>query len=159
MICIARTLGAPESVPAGRVHRANARAQPPRNGADDVHHVAVALDLLQCVDADAAVLADASKIVAAEIDEHHVLSHLLGVAEQLDLERRVLLRARTARAGSGDRSRNYLPTGHRDQWLGARARELEVAEVEEVHVRTRVDDAQSAVDRESIHRDRRRPAL
>ena len=47
----------------------------------------------------------------------------------------------------------------RQQRLRAGARDLEVAEVQEVHVGTRVHRAQAAVDRERLHRHRRRPAL
>ena len=52
-----------------------------------------------------------------------------------------------------------VAAGDRDQRLGARSGDLEVAEVEEVHVRARVDRAQTAVDRERVDLDRRRPAL
>ena len=41
-----------------------------------MHDVAVGLDLHQLVDLDAAVLADAAQVVAAQVDEHHVLGAL-----------------------------------------------------------------------------------
>ena len=48
-----------------------------------MHHVRVALDGHQLVDLDAAVLAHAPEVVAAEVDQHHVLGALLLVGEQL----------------------------------------------------------------------------
>ena len=92
MICIARTLGAPDSVPAGstraqRVHRADLGAQRPATDGDDVHDVRVGLDGHERVDLDRAVLADAAEVVAAEVDEHHVLGALLLVGEQVGGDR------------------------------------------------------------------------
>ncbi len=66
---------------------------------------------------------------------------------------RVLLGVSPARPRAGDRARRDAPTRHGQQRLRARAGDLEVPEVEEVHVRARVDRAQAAVDRE-----RARPA-
>ena len=66
------------------------------------------------------------------------------------------------RAGACRRSACVLTRrrpADRQQRLGARAGDLEVAEVQEVHVRARVDRAQAAVDRERLDRHRRRPAL
>jgi len=51
--------------------------------AHDVHHVRVALDEHQAVDLDAAELAHAAHIVAAEVDQHHVLGALLLVVHHL----------------------------------------------------------------------------
>ena len=48
-----------------------------------MHDVAVGLDLHQLVDHNRAVLAHAAEVVAAEVDEHHVLGALLLVGEQL----------------------------------------------------------------------------
>ena len=112
MICIARTLGAPESVPAGstaaqRVERADPAPQPPDDAGDDVHHVAVVLDDHELVDLDGAVLADPAEVVAAEVDEHHVLGALLLVGEQLVGHPAVLLgasrRAAACRRSAGSR--------------------------------------------------------
>ena len=164
MICIARTFGAPDSVPAGSTRRSASSAptlvaQRADHARDDVHHVAVVLDRHEVLDLDAAVLAHAAEVVAAEVDEHHVLGALLRVGEQLLGDPPVVLGVRPARARAGDRAGRDVAAGDGDQRLGARAGDLEVAEVEEVHVRARVDGAQAAVDRERLDRDRRRPAL
>ncbi len=88
-----------------------------------------------------------------------MLGALLLVGEQLLGDAPVLLGARAARARAGDRARLDSPVVDGHERLGAGAGDLEVAEVEEVHVRARVDRAQAAVDRERLDRDLRRPAL
>ena len=141
---------------AQRVDRADVLAQRPRDLGDDVDHVRVGLDLHQPLDVHAAVLADAPEVVAAEVDEHHVLGALLLVGQQLGGDRGVVL---AARAGAGDRARGDVAAVDRQQRLGRCADDLEVLEVEEVHVRRRVHGAQPAVDAERLDRRRRAPAL
>ena len=100
-----------------------------------MHHVAVGLDLHQLVHLDAAVLAHPAEVVAPEVDHHHVLGALLLVGQQLRGDPPVLLGRRAARARAGDRLRQHVPPADGQQRLGAGSRDLEVAEVEEVHVR------------------------
>ena len=64
--------------------------------------VGVGLDDHQLVDLDRAVLADPAEVVAAEVDEHHVLGALLGVLEQA-LGARRSSSSSPARVGAGDR--------------------------------------------------------
>ena len=122
-------------------------------------HVRVGLDGHERVDVHGAELAHAAEVVAAEVDEHHVLGALLLVGQQLLGDRLVVVDRRAARAGAGDRPRRDVAAGDRDQRLGRGADDLEVLEVEEVHVRRRVDGAQAAVDRERLDRHLGRPAL
>ena len=87
MICIARTFGAPDRVPAGsiaaqRVEGGDSFTEPTGDARDDVHHVAVVLDDHESSTLTPAVLAYAADVVAAEVDEHHVLGALLGIGEQ-----------------------------------------------------------------------------
>ena len=108
MISIARTLGAPDSVPAGKAASTTSSAvRSSAIGAGDrgleVHDVAVAADLHELDHLDGARLADPAEVVAAEVDEHHVLGALLGVGEQLGLQGGVLRRVAAARLGAGDR--------------------------------------------------------
>ncbi len=124
-----------------------------------MHDVAVVLDLHQLVHTDRSVLADAAQVVAPEVDEHDVLGALLLVGQQLGGDAPVLLGRGPARAGAGDRLGRDVAPGDRQQRLGARTGDLEVAEVEEVHVGARVDGAQATVDRERLDRRGRRPAL
>ena len=114
-----------------------------------MHHVAVVLDLHHLLDVNAAVLAHPAEVVAAEVDEHHVLGALLLVGEQFLGDPAVLLGCCSARTGAGDRPRRDVAPADGEQRLRARAGDLEVAEVEEVHVGTGVDGAQPAVDGEA----------
>ena len=116
-------------------------------------HVRVGLDGHERLDLDGAVLAHAAEVVAAEVDEHHVLGALLLVGQQLGGDRACPRRRRRRaggcrRSGASRRARPETVT----QRLGRGADDLEVLEVEEVHVRRRVDGAQPAVDRERLDR-------
>ena len=137
---------------AQHVHRADPLAQSARDLADDVEDVGVGLDDHQLVDRDRAVLADPAEVVAAEVDQHHVLGPLLRVVDQPLGEAAVLVLAAPARRGAGDRPRLDPVAGDLDQRLRRGAGDLEVAELEEVHVGRRVDRAQAAVDREGLDR-------
>ncbi len=83
-----------------------------------------------------------------------MLGALLGVGQELLGDARVLGGVGAARPGAPDRPRRHVPPAHGQQRLGRRARDLEVQEVQEVHVGARVDHAQAPVDREN---GRRRP--
>jgi hypothetical protein len=150
---MARTLGAPVSVPAGKValqhvHAGHAVAAA-FDVADDVHDVAVALDGKGLGHLDAAGLGDAADVVARQVDQHHVLGALLGVGQQFGLGSLV---------GSGVAPRGRVPASGRmvtlcrpatcflaHQDLGRRPDDVEVAQVVVVHVGRRVERAQRAV--------------
>ena len=96
MISIARTFGAPLTVPAGNVARSTSTAFLPvgelaRHLAREVHHVRVPLERHQLVDLLGAELDHAADVVAGEVDEHHVLGPLLRVLAQLGGEPPVVL--------------------------------------------------------------------
>ena len=108
MISIARTLGAPETVPAGKPGRqrgdhVDVAAQLALDVRDDVHDVAVALDEEAVGHLHRADLGDAADVVAAEIEQHQVLGALLRIGEQFGRQRRVLAAA-SCRAGACRRS-------------------------------------------------------
>ena len=121
--------------------------------------VRVGLDGHERLHLDGAELADAAEVVAAEVDEHHVLGALLLVGEQVGGDRLVLLGVAAARAGARDRAGRRAAAGDGHERLGRGADDLEVLEVEEVHVRRRVDRPQAAVDGERVGVDLRGPAL
>src|SRR3954465_11746948 len=108
---------------------------------------------------DRAVLADAAKVVARQVDEHHVLRALLLIRQEGLRQLLVLVDGRSTRAGSGDRALDYLAARNGYEHLGRGARDLEVLEVEEIHVRARVHRPQPAIDRERLDRGVRAPAL
>ena len=155
MISIARTFGAPVTVPAGKVARSTSSASRPGlqlalDVRDDVHHVRVALDHHVLGDPHRADLRDAADVVAAEVDQHDVLGALLRVGEQLRGERPVLLGVGAAAARAGDRPQRHLVALEPHQDLRRRADDVEVAKVEVEHVRRRVERAQRAVERERL---------
>jgi hypothetical protein len=101
----------------------------------------------------------ATQVVASQVHQHHVLGALLLVSQQLLGDAAVLVDVGAARARAGDRARRHVAPADRQQRLGACAGDLEVAEVEEVHVGAGIDRPQAAVDRERLHRRRRGPTL
>ena len=164
MICMARTLGAPLTVPAGKAAlSASVGSLPSRQRAahrrDHVDDVRVELHLHELVDLDGAGHADAAEVVAAEVDQHDVLGALLLVGAQVVDEAPVLGGARAPPAGAGDRPRLDAVALDGDERLGARAAEGEVVEGDVVQVRARVHGAEAAVDGEGRHVDRRAEAL
>ena len=91
MISMARILGAPERVPAGKQERRASTAVSSRRSwpsivADQMHDVGVALDEHEVfVTLTVPVFADTADVVAAEVDEHDVLGALFFVGEHLAL--------------------------------------------------------------------------
>ena len=144
---------------AHRVHGADALAQRARHRRDDVHDVGVGLHGHELVHVHRAVLAHAPEVVAAEVHEHHVLGPLLGVGEQLPGAAGVPLHGVGPRARAGEGALGDAAPVDLHERLGRGPGDLEVLEVEEVHVGARVDRAQPAVDREALHGRGAAPAL
>ena len=150
MSSIARTFGAPVTVPAGMprantIERVALRRQDAAHVRDEVHDVAVALDRSGRPDRDRAGDRDASQIVPSEIDEHHVLGRLFGVGEQL--------RARAPSSSSSScaaraRPRDRTQRASRPLQLDERLRELaddrEASDAERRTCRARVRASRSA---------------
>ena len=136
---------------AQRVHRAAASGRSvPRHRGDDVHHVRVGLDR------------SSARSTSTAPELAHAARGRCGRGRRASRARRAPSRPRAARlrtrrsssgrrrprARAGDRAHLGAAAGHLHQRLRRRARDREVVELEEVHVRRRVDDAQPAVDRE-----------
>ena len=88
MISIARTLGAPLSVPAGKQAASASSGSSSLRSCSfqrryQMHDVRVLLHVHQVADLHRAIFADAAQIVAAEIDQHDVLGALFLVVLQL----------------------------------------------------------------------------
>ena len=121
---------------AQQVERRDAVAQLAGDLGDEVRDVREPLGLEEALDLHGAGLADAREVVAAEVDEHHVLGAvLLGGEQPLGVARR---RARSCPAIGFRLARRALDLHVR---LGRRADEREVAELEQEEVRRRVDRA------------------
>src|SRR3954468_7455286 len=99
-----------------------------------------ALRLEEPLDVDGARLADAREVVAAEVDEHHVLRTVLFGGKQL------LGVARSTRNGARDRVHAGAAALDFDEGLRRRADERDVVELEQEQVRRRIDAAQRAIE-------------
>ena len=157
MISIARTLGAPLTVPAGNVARSTSTAVVPAREvagdlAGEVHHVRVALERHQLLDLLGAELHDPADVVAGEVDEHHVLGPLLRVLDELGGQAPVVLLGAAAAAGARDRAADHPAVEQLHHRLGRRADERRLGMAQEVHVRRRVHRPQHAVHVERVDR-------
>src|SRR6266566_5157414 len=94
------------------------------------------------LDLDRAWHADAREVVAAQVDEHHVLGTVLLRGEQ------ALGVTGTALGRAGDRIQARARSLNLDVRLWGRADESEIAKLEEEEVRRRVDAPEGAVHRE-----------
>src|SRR6516165_9203649 len=115
MICIARTFGAPETVPAGKP--AASASSGPQSFLDirhDVHDLAVALNEELVCHFDGAYLGNPADVVAAEIEQHEVLGALLGIGEEFGFKRQIFARRSAAWPRAGDRTNSDNPAGGLD---------------------------------------------
>ena len=88
---------------------------------DDVHDVAVALNMHERVDVNAAGAGHAAKVVTPEVDEHNVLRALLLVGKELCRKLVVLLVISASPAGSRDGvCKAHALAVYTDKHLGAR---------------------------------------
>ena len=152
MISIARTLGAPDSVPAGSRPQGIDRLQPvlqrALDVAADVLEMAVLLDGELLDDPHRTDLGDAADIVARQVEQHQVLGMLLGIGQERFSASRL--------SSSGVAPRRMVPASGRmvtccragGPGSRARADDGEVAVVEEDQEWRRVDAAQRAVERQ-----------
>ena len=116
----------------------------------------VALDRHFVGEFDGTDLADPADVVAPQVDQHQMLGDLLGIGQQLLLQRLVLLRRRTTRPRAGDRPHGHLATLQPRQNLRGGADHVMILEIEEEHVGRRVETAQRAIEiqRRRLIRDR-----
>ena len=136
------------------------RAQAALDVRHDVHDLAVALDEELVGDADGADLGHPADVVAPEIEQHQVLGALLGIGEQLLLQRLVLVRRRPARPRAGDRpDRDRRRRARAPGSPGSSPATAKLAEIEVVEERRRIDPAQRAIERERRQREGRLEAL
>ncbi len=117
-----------------------------------VHHVAVVLDLLEARHPHGAGHADPADVVAAEVDQHHVLGPFLGVGGEVFGEPAVAFGVDAARPGAGDRPGLQAAAGLAHQHLGRGADQGAVGQLEQHHVGAGVDHPQGAVEGERARR-------
>ena len=150
MICIARTFGAPDTVPAGNVARSRSNDETPARSSPATSETRCVMcenrsGLEEALDLHRARHADAREVVAAEVDEHHVLGAvLLGREQPLGVafaagavEPAIGLRLARAALGLHERLRR-------------RADERDPVELEQEEIRRRIDPAQRPIDGERL---------
>ena len=148
--CIARTLGAPDSVPAGKTARSASSASRLRpdlrfDVADQVLDVAEALDLGEAADLDAARASNAAKVVARQVDEHHVLGAFLSVGDKFPGESRVGSGSCAARSRPGNWVRQHPVALYAQEEFRAGSNNFEIRHTDEEQVRAGADAADGAV--------------
>ena len=149
MICMARTFGAPLSVPAGK-QAANASsaleilAQRAFQRRHQVHHVGVALHIHQVLHFNRSIFAHPAQIVAAKIDQHDVLGAFLFVVAHLLFEAQVFGLVAPARMRACDGPIFQLAASHTHQHFGRRAEDLRLSHPQEIKIWRGIYLAQSA---------------
>ena len=100
-----------------------------------MHDVRVALDHHFFADFDRAGFADAANVVAAKVDEHDVFGDFFGICQQFLFERFVFFRGFAAFACAGERAHGDGVALDAGEDFRGGADDVEVVEVEQVHVR------------------------
>ena len=139
--------------------RIELRTESPPHLADQMHDVAVTAHLHELHHLYRARLANATEIVAAEIDQHDVLGTLLLVGQQLGLQGEVGRLVDAARAGAGDGPHGGAAPLHGHQHLRRGAGDGHPGQAQEVHVGRGVDHPQHPVDVEGVGGGRHREPL
>ena len=99
------------------INRVELRAELPFHFRDDVHHMAVALNLHLLTHLHRTVGGDTPYIIAPEIDQHHVLGALFLILKQIGGQALILLSGGAARAGAGNRPHRDVAIFHPHQEL------------------------------------------
>ena len=110
-----------------------------------MHHVGVALDHHLVGELHRADLGDTAHVVASQVDKHQVLGDFLGIRQQFRLQFPVLLLAVAATTGTGDGPHGDYSLFHPGQDLGGRAHDMEIFQVQVIHVGGGIEVAQGAV--------------
>ena len=164
MISIARTLGAPETVPAGKP------AASASSASYLVSSLPSTLDTM-CITWLKRSMRNWSVTLTVAMRETRPTSlrprsssmrcsaRSFSIGEQLALQRLVLLRGCATRPRAGQRPDGHRALPHPNQDLRARARDGEAPEVEKIEERRRIDSPQRPVERERRQVERRLETL
>ena len=127
------------------VHRRQTVLQLAGDIGHDVHHVGVTLDHHFFGEFDRTNFRDPPRVIAPQVDQHQVFSNFLVITEQVLLQRQIRLFGRTPRTRPGNRAHGDQIIFNPHQHFRRAAHHVEVAKVEEVHIRRRVEAAQRAI--------------
>src|SRR6266576_639426 len=127
---------------------------------NDMHDVAVALDLHELCHANGTEFCDAADVIPRKIDKHDVFGPLLRIAEQLSGVGFVFFRGQTAGACPCDWTNLHRVAIQPDMHLRRTTDERKIgAEVETKHVRRRIDETKAAIEIEWFAVERRLESL
>src|SRR5438094_1377952 len=127
---------------------------------NDVHHVAVTLDLHEFRHTHSAELGNPADIISRKIDKHDVFGAFLWIGEQLSSVGFILRRRPAARPCPCNRPDLHGIADEADVHFGGAANEREiVAELEAKHVRRRIDETKAAIKIERLSPERRFESL
>ena len=115
-----------------------------------MHDVAIAVNLHELMDGDAARLTDTTEVVSPEIHEHQVLSPLLRVGQQLGRKFPVLPLGASPRPRPSDGARGGNPVLNGDERLGAGTHDSESGKPQQVQIRAGIGQAQGPVDLQRV---------
>ncbi len=135
-----------------RIERVEVGLQAAFDVRHEVEYVAVALDLHVLADRHGPGAGDSTEVVPAQVDEHHVLSTLLGVLLELLGEELVLTGVCPAWPRSGDRVGRELVALGLEQQLRRGADHLELGRPDEEQVRARVHPPQRSIEPDAVER-------
>src|SRR6266481_7366691 len=127
---------------------------------NDMHDVAVALDLHEVCYANGTKFCHATNVIPREINKHDVFGPLLRVSQQLSGVGFVFFRGQTASACPRDWTNLYAVVSQPDMHLRRTTDERKIAaEVETKHVRRRIDETKAAIEIERLAVERRLESL
>src|SRR5262245_59148189 len=127
---------------------------------NDVHHMAVTLDLHEFCYTHSAEFGNPADIITRKIDQHDVLGAFLRIGYKLSDVGLILRRRHAARACPCNRPDLDGVPNETDVHLGRTANKRKiVAELEAKHVRRRIDEAKTAVKIERLSLERRFESL
>src|SRR5690554_3093163 len=153
------TQGAGGQGRAQHIQAAGALFQATGDVGDNVHHVGIALDDHLVGELHGAGFRYSAGVVAAQVDQHQVLGDFFRVGQQFVFQRLVFGLGSAALAGAGDGAHGDFFIFHPGQDFRRGTNNVEVAQVEEVHVRRRVQYPQRTVQVQGRCLERDRHAL
>ena len=153
MISMARTFGAPETVPAGKarhhcIQPIDVAGKLASERGHQMHHVRITLDEHEFFDTNGTVLADSAEIVSAKIHEHDVLGALLLVGLKLLREALVFGIICAARSSSRDGSVRHVVSLDPHEHFRRRSYDRGVRHLQEVHVGRGIHDPKRSINLE-----------
>ncbi len=98
----------------------------------------IPLDGHEILDLDGAFLTNTAKVIPPKVHQHHMFGDLFRIGQQFLFQGSILLRRLAARTGPRDRPCFNKPLLATDQQFGRRPYNGKVVDIQQVHVRRRI---------------------